>query len=263
MITSAGNAQIKRIIALQKKSKLREEENVFVVEGQKLFEEIVQNRRSVIEKVYVSESYRMKCDLTDGLLVEVVSDSVFRSISETVTPQGILTIVTMPDYHLEDILKQDKVRLLILEDLRDPGNLGTIMRTAEAAGFDGIILSRESVDMYNPKVVRSTMGAIFRMPFFYIEDFNEMLKRLQNTGFILYATHLHGAVDYTETAYAKKTAVLIGNEANGLSEQSAHTADYRIKIPMEGQVESLNAAVAAAVVMFEVKRQQNEAGNQV
>lgn len=250
---------MKRIVALQKKSKLREEEQVFVIEGKKLFDEVVHDRMDSIEKVYLSESYFSLAGAMDGIpegiLVEIVSDNVFREISETVTPQGILAVVAMPKYRMEELLTRAKVRLLVLEDLRDPGNLGTIMRTAEAAGIDGILLSKESVDMYNPKVIRSTMGAIFRMPFLYFEDFQEMLVRLKNAGIILYATHLKGSVEYTQITYDKKAAVLIGNESQGLSAISVQKADHKIRIPMEGQVESLNAAVAAAIVMYELKRQ--------
>lgn len=122
----------------------------------------------------------------------------------------------------------------------------------------GVILSRESVDMFNPKVIRSTMGAIYRVPFIYVQDFIALLDQLKVCGFTVYAAHLAGAVEYDIPRYPARTAMIIGNEANGLSETAAQRADARIRIPMAGKVESLNAAVAAAILMYEIKRQERE-----
>ena len=143
---------------------------------------------------------------------------------------------------------------MILERLQDPGNLGTIMRTAEAAGVSCVIMDKDTVDIYNPKVVRSTMGAIFRVPFIYADNLNAVADLLKKDGYSLYAAHLKGTHNFNEIAYEKKTAFLIGNESAGLSEKTASLADEYVKIPMKGKVESLNASVAASLLMYEYTR---------
>lgn len=257
MITSTSNVQIKEIIALLKKSKERKEKKAFVIEGRKMFEEICQDSSRVI-KAYFSDSY-VKEQYTEKSLpavpYEIVADSVFDAMAETVTPQGVLAIVKMPEYSLEDMVAQAGT-LVLLENLRDPGNLGTIIRTAEAAGVSGVILSRESVDIYNPKVIRSTMGAVYRVPFLYVEDFMALLKKLQEQEVRLLAAHLNGKKSFDQADYSGKVGILIGNEANGLSEEVSELADEKVLIPMAGSVESLNAAVAAALLMYEAFRKQ-------
>lgn len=256
MITSTSNQQIKQIIQLQKKAKLRDKERVFIIEGRKMFEEA----KDFLKKAYMTEEFYEEHKKIpfyfDDLDYEIVTDNVMKSMSDTMTPQGVLAIVKMPDYSLDDIVKKDKVTLLLLENLRDPGNLGTIIRTAEGAGVTGIIMSRESVDIFNPKVIRSTMGGIFRMPFLYVEDFNQTVRYLQEQKVKIYAAHLKGKNNYDEEIYDEKTGIIIGNEANGITEETAQMADVLVKIPMEGSVESLNAAVASAILMYEVYRQQ-------
>lgn len=260
MISSLSNSQIKNIIQLQKKGRERKEQGVFVCEGIKMFNEARDFRDGRIIKAYFSESFYKEQiaagESYEDIPYEVVSDQVFKEISETMTPQGILAIVKQPQYSMEHMFKGEEARLLLLEDIRDPGNLGTMVRTAEGAGFSGIILSKGSVDIYNPKVIRSTMGAIFRVPFFYSEDFIETLADLKKQQVNIYAAHLEGACDYDSISYGSKTAIMIGNEANGLSSQSAESANQCIKIPMEGNVESLNAGIAAAILMYEVYRQK-------
>lgn len=187
---------------------------------------------------------------------EVVEDSVFRVMSDTQTPQGILSILRQQHYSLEELLKASAPLFLVLENLQDPGNLGTILRTAEGAGVTGVLLSRESVDIYNPKVVRSTMGSIFRVPFLYAEDLRETLRVLKSHGIQSFAAHLEGKKNYDQQDYRSGTAFLIGNESSGLSEELAACGDTYIRIPMEGQLESLNAAVAAAVLVYEAYRQR-------
>ncbi len=259
MITSTSNQQIKNLIQLQNKAKVRAEQGAFVIEGIKMFEESIAGGHLI--KAYVSESFYMDRiqndqDFFHSFSHEIVSDAIFKDISETMTPQGIMAIVKKPDYKLEDIIQKDKLNLMLLEDLRDPGNLGTIIRTSEGAGFDGIILSKTSVDVFNPKVVRSTMGAIYRMPLVYVDDFMGMLDELKSKGIQIYAAHLHGANYYDKVIYNDKTAIMVGNEAQGLSDEAAMASGQRVKIPMEGQVESLNAAIAAGIFMYEVYRQR-------
>ncbi len=306
MITSSANQQVKRIMQLNKKAKTRYAQRVFVVEGMKMSMEAP---RESIEAMYVSESFGSdpeKCSRIQGYPYETVSDSIFRTISSTQTPQGILCIVKMPEYRLEDLLGNDGVRnplaspkafcqregdpspknthllikegssppknthlcikegspslknthLLILESIQDPGNLGTMIRTGEGAGITGILMDRATADIFNPKTIRATMGSLYRVPFFITPNLPETIQELKQAGIAMYAAHLSGSVPYSQPSYAAPTAFLIGNEGNGLSPEIAALADTRIHIPMEGSVESLNAAVAASLLMYEVKRQR-------
>ncbi|WFR57984.1 RNA methyltransferase [Anaerocolumna sp. AGMB13025] len=261
MISSSSNPQIKNIVQLQKKPKTRTEQKAFVIEGIKMFEESKES--GYLIKAYVSESFyeeklREAPDYFNGFSYEIVTDGVLKEASDTLTPQGIMAVVKMPIYTLDKIITDQKANLVLLEDIRDPGNLGTILRTAEGAGVTGIILSKTSVDMYNPKVIRSTMGAIYRMPFVYAEDFETAITEVKKNKISVYAAHLQAAQAYDEVNYQEKCAILIGNEANGLSNEIAAMSDQYIKIPMSGSVESLNAAIAAAILMYEVYRQRRK-----
>lgn len=258
MITSVSNVQIKNVIQLQQKAKARREKKLFVAEGWKMFQEAP---ASWVEKVYIAdrlyEDTQARAKLR-GFPVEVVDDRVFRQMSDTKTPQGILCLLNIPCYPLEFLLDRSNPLLLLLEDLQDPGNLGTIFRTAEGAGVDGILMSKKTVDIFNPKVIRSTMGSIYRMPFVYIDDIEDVLKMLKKRRITTYAAHLKGKNTYDGESYLGGTAFLIGNEGNGLSPCVSRQTDCRIRIPMEGQVESLNAAMAAGILMYEANRQRRK-----
>lgn len=256
MITSSSNNQIKNMLQLKKKAKERNRQDVFLVEGIKMFREVPKDR---LQKVYVSGSFYEKAqhrELLDRVEFEVVSDAVFDSISDTKTPQGIICVVKQFHYRPEDLLQGEAPFCMVLENLQDPGNLGTILRTAEGAGVTGILMSSDCVDIYNPKVIRSTMGSVYRMPFFYTEDLHGVLREWKERGIRLYAAHLRGQGTYDEEDYRKPTAFLIGNESQGLTDETAKLADHYIRIPMSGRVESLNAAVASAVLMYETRRQR-------
>jgi len=277
IISSKDNKRIKYIRGLLEKGNIRKKNHQFVVEGIKLVDEALEYGK-VLEIICAVSLYDelISGDLSGNrLLAEndknitnyvkkgssllVVSDMVFKSMSETKTPQGILAVAEIPDYRLLDrgFLEQaytetGKIKLLVLEDTADPGNLGTIMRTAEAAGVTGVIMGKGTVDIFNPKVVRSTMGSIFRLPFAYEEDLKETIQKLKTQGISFYATHLKGEKSYKDIKYSDRSAILVGNEARGLSDEVADLADTYVLIPMQGKVESLNAAVAAALMMYEV-----------
>lgn len=260
VITSLNNSQIKNLALLQRKAKARKEQGLFVVEGIKMIEEA--RNMGILVKTYMSESFykeRLKTPgYFNGLDYEVVSDAVLKQVTDTVTPQGILGTVETPKYSLEQMTDKEDSFLLLLEDIRDPGNLGTIIRTAEGAGITGIILNRSCADILQPKVVRSTMGSIFRVPYYEAEDFISLLDRLKDKGFTLFAAHLSGELYDTEGSFLGKIGILIGNEANGLSDEASKKAGKLIKIPMAGKVESLNAAIAAAILMYEASRQRRK-----
>ena len=254
MITSTSNQQMKNLSLLMKKAKARNEQGVFVVEGRKMAEEVP---ASWLTKTYVSETFEKEnAEFLKRFEYEVVSDSVFKAVSDTQTPQGILCLVKKPEYKLEQLLAGDNTHLLILESIQDPGNLGTMVRTGEGAGISGVIMNQTTVDLFNPKTIRSTMGSIYRVPFFVTKDLQETITELKNAGIKVYAAHLKGTLSYDEPDYKGPTAFMIGNEGNGLSDEIADLADTYIKIPMEGQVESLNAAISATLLMYETNRQR-------
>ncbi len=262
VISSMTNKQVKYVNALVKKAKTRREEDLFVAEGLRMCSEVPKER---IHRLYISESFSRhpRCrELTQGVSqVELVTDDAFRGLSDTQSPQGILALVKQYHYTLGQVARTAAesgvpAHLLILERLQDPGNLGTIFRAGEGAGVTGILMDRDTADLYNPKVIRSTMGSVLRMPFVYVDDLAQALDGLKKKGVRLFAAHLRGDNAYDQEDYAGDVGFLIGNEANGLSGQIADKADAYVQIPMAGKVESLNAAVAASVLMFEVARQR-------
>lgn len=285
MISSETNGQIKELVKLQKQARFRKKQAVFVVEGLKMVQEAAQYGK--LQKIYLSECLygeigkkdpsgencaekeeihlwesnhvRADEDLAELLAsydYEIIADAIFRKVSDTITPQGILGLVTIPQYSWEEILQCQKPYYLLLDDIRDPGNLGTMIRTAEGAGMSAVILSHSSVDLFNPKVVRSTMGSIFRMPYCYVESLPETIRQIRSRGCQVYATAMEGSVVYDEPDYTAGAAVVIGNEANGISDEVFREMPINIRIPMGGHLESLNAAISAAIIMYEINRQR-------
>ncbi len=252
MITSTSNPKIKQVALLRDKARARREEGAYVVEGLRMFREIPAGD---VREVYVTQDFYNKneslCSTYKDL--QVVSDKVFEKIADTVTPQGIVAVVSMKETSLEDVLKGDF--LLFLENIQDPGNLGTLFRTAEGAGVKGIIISKGSADIYNPKVIRSTMGSIFRMPYIYVEDIASVISK-EASNMNIYAAALEGAKDYTTVSYTGRCGILIGNEGNGLKNETIKAAGKSVYIPMQGSVESLNASISGAILMYEAARQR-------
>ncbi len=265
MITSRENSRMKNLALLMKKAKERKARKLFIAEGIRMVGEAPADW---IRGVYAAESFgerRQEQELLarlregadkGGYLVETVSDAVFAAVSDTKTPQGILAVLKIPEYCLSDLLSKENPLLLLLEGIQDPGNLGTMFRSGEGAGVSGVIFDRETADLFNPKTVRSTMGSIFRVPFLETEDLMQTIHELKRAGVALYAAHLDGSVDYDEPDYTKASGFLIGNEGGGLSREPAEAADARVRIPMEGRVESLNAAVSASLLLYEACRQR-------
>lgn len=271
MITSTGNAKVRSLVSLKRKAKERNAADVFLVEGIRAVREIP---RDQLQEAYASETFA-KSSAGSAVLekmeapVYLVSDGVFHFLSDTQTPQGIMAVVKQMHYKLEDLLGDGKGKpdpaplaapplLVVLENMQDPGNLGTVIRTAEGAGVTGVLCGKGTADLYSPKAVRSTMGSIFRMPFLYTEDLERDIRKLKAMQIRIYAAHLEGSVDYCRPDYTKASAFLIGNEGRGLSPEAAALADERIRIPMHGHVESLNAAVSSALLMYEACRQRED-----
>lgn len=258
-ITSASNERVKYVASLQAKASVRNKEQAFVLEGLRLFSD---TPAECIKEVYVTEAFlagaspevQNKIKKIGGC---IVTEAVMAKMSDTKTPQGVLAVAARPVSTLADLLGHEgKPLVMILEDIQDPGNLGTIFRTAEAAGVTGILMSRGTVDATNPKVVRSTMSAIFREPFYVAEDLHAAIRELKEQGVRVYAAHLGGVRRYDQISYLGASAFLIGNEARGLLEDTASLADEKILIPMSGSIESLNAAMAAGILGYEAARQR-------
>lgn len=259
MITATSNAQVKYVISLQNKSRLRREKQEFVVEGIKMVMEAPRDR---VVKIYASESFEKSNENIAELLksqshYETVSDNVFAQMSDTKTPQGVMAIVAMKQYNIEDLFdKNGNTFIVAAENVQDPGNMGTIVRTAEGAGVTGILLSGGCVDLYNPKTIRSTMGSIFRMPVVSEQEFGAAIDYISSKGVKFYAAHLNGDKNYTDCDYRTSCAFIIGNESNGITDETSEKCHELIRIPMAGKVESLNASIAAAVLMYEANRQK-------
>lgn len=259
MIISTGNRKIKELAALIKKNGARKKYNAYVVEGIRMFKEL---KKEEILDVFVSKSFEVENKkLLNGIYpkYETVSDKVFESVSDTKTPQGVMAVVKRKEYTLEGILEgagESSHNLLILDSLQDPGNLGTLVRAGEGAGITGIVMNETTVDIYNPKVIRSTMGSVFRVPFVYVRDLKETIKKLYSRKIDVYASSLEGAIEYDCPDYKKDIAFVIGNEAAGISKDVSDLVEKKVKIPMLGEVESLNAAVAGSLLMYEAARQR-------
>ncbi len=274
MITSASNEKIKRLRKLLAQKSARDAEGVFVIEGEK---QVREAPRSLFLEVYLSSAAPddlktvwfsgAEASCSYGFSVYEVEKGLFDRISEVRTPQGILAVVRKPMWDISRILRnmrgtgqtgeQPRMPLLLLaERLQDPGNAGTILRTAEAAGADAVVFSSDSADVYSPKVVRSAMGSVFRMPVLYEEDIVSFIRELKTYGVRVHAAHLQGSVPYDEPDLTQPCAFLIGNEGRGLTEEAAAAADDRIRIPMAGKIESLNAAMSAGILLYEAARQR-------
>ena len=258
----------KFIKELLEKPRLRRESGLYVVDGPKMCAEIPEE---LIEEIYISETFLSQetdealSRLIRGRGSQIVSEKEMKQLSDTVTPQGIMALCRQKRPRgLKDIIEglkgKDRPGLLLgLECLQDPGNMGTILRSAEAAGADGIICDRGCADVYAPKVVRSTMGAIFRLPVLSVDDLKPACRSLKEEGFEVLAAHLHAEREYDKADLCLPSLILIGNESRGLTEELSSEATSLIKIPMLGKTESLNAAVAASVLLFEAARQRREA----
>ncbi len=251
-VTSRDNKIIKLIVSL-KTGKGRAKERLFVTEGKRLCGEAIKWAKADIVFFIISDSFDSKNpEFIQGFDAYRVPDSLFALISSTETPQGIMAVIKIP-------VQSDKApssqNVLILDGVSEPGNMGTILRTAEAMGFYDIYITKGSADIYSPKVVRSTMGAIFRLSF-HFEDGMNFISRLKDASYSIVSTALEGAAPLPDFKARNKNAVVIGNEAYGVSREILNVSDAAVKIPMTGNAESLNASVAAGIVMYELSKKE-------
>ena len=257
-ITSKENEFIKHVKKLKDK-KYRDISSEYVIEGIKLVAEAIQEKASIKQIVLCDDCERNEA-IPKDVMYEIakyeciyVTQNIFKYLSEVQTPQGIWAIVEKTDANTEIDYTQDII--VALDDVQDPGNLGTILRTVDSVGLTQILVSKGTADAYNPKVVRSTMGAIFRVKIIECENLKQTLKEIKKHKFKIVTSCLQTENTIYDINYHKKI-IIIGNEANGVQQEIQEVTDERIKIPMLGKTESLNASVATGIILYEYVRQK-------
>ncbi len=249
-IESQKNAEYKKLLSFHQPQKARKE-GVFILEGVRAVSELPPDW--TIRSLWIADTYQGPMPAVDHVFQ--VPDALFQKAAETVHSQGILAVVDRKERKLQDLSAEGGL-WIILENLQDPGNAGTILRTADACGAAGVLCTRGTVDFYNSKVIRSCMGSLFHIPFVTVEGAQEAVDFVHAQGGQVIGTHLRTDLTYTSVSYAGPTAILIGNEGAGMSEEAAVLCDRLVRIPMPGRAESLNAGIAAGVMMYEVLRQR-------
>lgn len=252
IIESNQNKIIKEVNSLKAK-KERDKTGLFILEGKRLVDEIPNSWE--IKYLLKAESYSEDINFEN---VYTVKDSLFEKISETVNPQGILAVCHIKEFDVTDVDYSNSPFFVVLENVTDPGNMGTLIRTADAAGADGIFLSKGCVDIYNPKVIRATMGSIFHLPIYRNLNLMELMEDFKNNNVKTLAAHLKGTSTPYKVDMTSSCAVIIGNEANGLSDEISEMASDLVKIPMPGKAESMNAGIAGGILIYEAVRQRIE-----
>ena len=258
VITSKDNEFIKEIKKLKEK-KFRDKANKYIVEGIKLVREAIDENQKV-HYIIICEDCVNDGTIDQKTLYEVakfeciyVTEKVFFTITDVSNPQGLLAIVEKNNHRKNIDYNEDII--IILDGIQDPGNLGTILRTIDSANLKQVIVSKETADSYNPKVVRSTMGAIFRVNIIESDDLLKSVKEISENGFEIVCTSLDTDKSPYDIKFYKK-AIIIGNEANGVSKDLQNNSDIKVKIPMLGKTESLNASVAAGIMIYEYVREK-------
>ena len=258
VITSKDNEKIKHIKKLKEK-KFRDMYNEYVIEGVKLLKEAIQEKVN-IKSVIICDDCDINSVIDEELRYEIakreciyVPEKIFVTLTDVSNPQSIMAVVEKNSDNNDISFKEDLY--LILDNIQDPGNMGTILRTADSVNLKQIIVSKGTADVYNPKVVRSTMGAIFRVNVIVSDNLVETIKELKKHKIKVMATNLEESKSIYDVDY-KKSAIVIGNEANGVSKEVLKISDENIRIPMIGKTESLNAAVATGIVLYEAVRRK-------
>jgi len=263
MITSLQNEQIKQVVSLHK-NKGRDEKGEYLIEGKRILQEALQ-RKAPLSRIYYctakkydgSDLLRLieQASLT-GIQTEEVSETVMRKITTTEEPQGLMAVVRKKNSDWKQIIAEKSTILLVLDNIQDPGNLGTILRTALAADVRQIVLTKGTVDLYNPKVMRSSMGSIFSQTVLTGKDPQEIVSFCHDKKYKLVVSSMEGKSVFNEHSHENfPLALVIGNEAFGVSDCFLKNAGKKYSIPMFNEVESLNAAMAAGIFLYELRRQ--------
>lgn len=259
MITSKDNERIKYTRSLLK-NKNRNKESKFLIEGYRILTLAIECKAD-LDYVFINEDFDKKEEhkkflktLEDKkIMVYKTTNKIFDELIDTENTQGILAVVKFKERSIETNINDDNRFVLILDRIQDPGNMGTIIRTADAAGVDAIIALKGCVDIYNPKVIRSTMGSIFDMNIIQATQ-EDTLRVLKRKNFDIVSSYLNTNNFYNSVEYNYKTALVIGNEANGVNDELIENSDVLVKIPIYGNAESLNAAISSAILMYEIKK---------
>ncbi len=263
-ITSLTNEKIKEIKKLYDK-KYRIQNKQYIIEGIKIIQEAFLQKQSFVTIVICEEIYR-NVNIDKSVVSKVLNENeekilyvdnkVFNSVCDTKTPQGIIAVLEMKTNNLLCVTNSNNENVLFLDNIQDAGNMGTILRSARAFGFDTVILNKGCIDIYNPKVIRATMGNIFMLHILQLQDEGkEMLLNLKKNGYTVYATTLENSIDiYDVIVYNNKKVLVVGNEANGIQQEILKLSDVNISIPMLNNTESLNVGVATSIVMSEIQR---------
>lgn len=253
-IESLSNAKLKRLKSLHRK-KVRDDLNLFLVEGKKVMYEALLSSFNISEIYFTNSFFEDEKEfLSNFIKLEQVSyivpDNIFNKLTQTKTPQGIIAIIEKKTFDLKPIIQSGK-SLILLDKVSDPGNVGTIIRTAEAFSFGACFYTAGSADLYNEKVIRSTMGSVFRIPYvkFNDEDYQLLIKN----GYTFIGLDVNGE-NIDIDILNKKSVIIIGNEANGLSDEIKNICHHLFRINMTGETESLNAAIASAIIMYEISK---------
>ncbi len=262
LIQSSKNNIFKYAKSLQIK-KYRDKSNQYLIEGLKIVNEALSsnvNLRMILFSAEQSENNDIKDILAkvEPLDIQIyrVDNKIFKDIAETESSQGIISIVDKPVYKLNNVLDKKNLRIIVLDEVSDPGNLGTIIRTADACNYDAVLLSKGCVDVYNGKTVRAAMGSLFHLPIIQNIEIKETVELLKKNFVTIYGAHVHKGEACYDIDYDGRFAVIIGNESTGLSKESLDSIENMIRIPMPGHAESLNASVAASIIMYESIRKE-------
>lgn len=256
-ITSSQNKHIKHIKSLHLK-KHRDNLGQYIIEGFKLIEEAIEYKKSFYllllseASLNSSDSSALinKCE-DSGIPVYLVSEKIFAEVSEMDTPQGVLAVICKDEQEIDVVIDNPDFDIIILDSVRDPGNVGTIIRTADACGMGAVILSNGCVDLYNSKTLRATMGSMFHIPVFTDVDIIKLIGKLKTANVTVLGADPHSNINCIDAPAVGSTAIVIGNEANGLRDEVKALTTQNITIPMPGKAESLNAGIAAAILMYE------------
>lgn len=259
-ITSSQNPIIKELKQLKQK-KSRDVAMNYFIEGGRFVDEAIKFNQHIISIIVSSclneeqTQFYLNLSSLKNINFYCISEKLFREVSDTVNPQGIMAIVSYDTHSVGNVLSMSKLqRFIVLDCVQDPGNMGTIIRTADAFGFDGIISLTGCVDVYNPKVLRSTMGSIFRVNIAQDISYEILFDELYKNSIVPFASSLEDAEDISKIIFPEKIALIVGNEANGIRDEIISNCSRKIKIPMIGNTESLNVSIATAVMMYEINR---------
>ena len=246
ILTSAKNTRVLAWRSLRDK-KGRDAQDAFLVEGVKMVREAVSSGFA-LQAVLLREGEDLSFEIPSSVPVFLLPPHIFQSVSDTKTPQGVAAVLS------RRVRPLSGTRFLALDGIQDPGNMGTMIRTADAAGFDGLLLSPDCVDIFSPKVLRATMGSIFRMSFAFPKDLPAALQNLREKGFSVLSSQLDGNSFYDRENVASSFVLIVGNEGNGVSDQVKAVSTHQLRLPMRGGAESLNAAVAAGIMMYDLMK---------